>query len=576
MSFPVGTPTGGARRRDVRLPFSIALLALASSAIGIVNGFTYDDRYIVEKNPTMHDLAHWWTTFAQSYWPRDWGGDGYRPITILLFKVEYALGRGSPLPFHAANILLYALAAVLVFYVARQVLPLWAAWLAAALFAVHPVHVEAVANVVGQSELLVAVTLLGATALYLRDRRRGELRPATAAWIVLLYAIGCFTKEHAIVLPAILLAAELTVLGSDAELRARFADSSWRTFFLSLALAAVAFVAVRSLVLSDHDIGGFTPFTPFSSLKITTFQRILTAFGVVPEWFRLFLFPAHLASEYGPPDIQIAQGMGLWQLPGAVLLFATLAIAVVIRRRQPAISFGLAFLGITLLPSSNFIVPAGIVLAERTLFSPSAGAMIAVAGVVVLLAQRYSWRTVRPSPAAFIGITLILAAAITRSAVRTRVWRDNSTLFAHAVIDAPNSYRAHYMYGAWHFENGDVRPGEAEYRRALKLFPYDPAVSYNMADQYRRLGLCEPALPLYKWTRELDPDFPFGRFAYADCLLRTGHYAEAKQMAYVALSAGGDRRLTRRILAAADSLAQAHPAQDSAAAARPVRSGKLP
>ena len=86
---------------------------------------------------------------------------------------------------------------VLVFHLARRMLPLWAAWLAAALFAVHPVHVEAVANVVGQSELLVAAALLGATILYLRDRRHGELKPGTAAWIVLLYAAGCFAKAGA-------------------------------------------------------------------------------------------------------------------------------------------------------------------------------------------------------------------------------------------------------------------------------------------------------------------------------------------------------------------------------------------
>lgn len=557
-------------------PLTIAVLALASSIVGILNGFTYDDRYVVEKNPTMHDLAHWWNTFAQPYWPREWGGDGYRPMTNLFFKLEYALGGGSPLPFHAVNILLYLAVSVLVFHLARRMLPLWAAWLAAALFAVHPVHVEAVANVVGQSELLVAAALLGATILYLRDRRHGELKPGTAAWIVLLYAAGCFAKEHAVVLPAILVAAELTILGSDAELRGRLRDPSVRTFFLTLVLVAVAFIAVRSLVLSDHDIGGFTPFTPFSTLKTTPLQRILTALGVVPQWLRLFLFPVHLASEYGPPDIQIAQGPALWQLPGLLLLVAILTIAVVVRRRQPAIGFGIALLCITLLPSSNFIVPAGILLAERTLFSPSIGAMIAVAGIVVVLARRYSWRTVRPSPVALVLVTFVLAAAIARSAMRTRIWKDNSRLFEHAVRDVPDSYRAHYMLGAWAFENGDVRRGETEYRRALKLFPYDPAVSYNMAEEYRRLGLCEPAVPLYKWTRELDPDFPFGRIAYAYCLVQTGHYADGRQMAYLALSVGGDHRAVRRILNAADSLSRLPPAADSAAASRAVSSGKVP
>jgi hypothetical protein len=546
----------GGRSHGLWASLSVAFLAFAASVAGLFNGFTYDDRYVIQRNPAMHELARWWHVFGQSYWPKEWGSDGYRPLTILAFQIEHAIGGGAPLAFHAANILLYCAASVLVFAMARRILPFQAAWLAAALFAVHPVHVEAVAGVVGQSELLVAVFLFAATALYLRDRQRGPLRPSTAWWILLLYAGACFSKEHGIVLPAILVAAELTVLGSDAELGTRLREPATRIFYLSLVLVAVAFVAVHGRVLSQKGIGGFTPFTPFVTLKITTLQRILTAIGVVPEWFRLLLFPARLSAEYGPPYIPIAQGVEIWQLPGLLLLLSTLAIAVALRRRQPVISFGIAFLCVTLLPSSNFLIPAGIVLAERTLFAPSAGAMLAVAGALALVARRWRRGSLRPSVTTLAIVTLVLAAGIARSATRSRVWKDNDTLFRQTVIDFPDSYRAHFVLGAWYFEHRDLQRGEAEFRKSLALFPYDPAVSYNMAQQYQYYGLCEPALPLYKWTRELDPDFPFGRFPYAQCLLDTGHYADAKRMAYIAFVAGADYRLTRRLLTAADSMAR--------------------
>jgi hypothetical protein len=558
---------------------TVAFLAFASSVPGLFNGFTYDDRYIVEMNPAMHELGRWWHGFAESYWPPNWGADGYRPITILFFKIEYVLGHGSPFVFHAANIVLYSITAVLVFEMARRLLPFEAAWLAAALFAVHPVHVEAVANVVGQSELLVGVCLFLAVALYLRDRQAGPLRASTAAWILLLYALGCFSKEHAIVLPAILVAAELTVLGSDDELRSQLRNPAIRIFYLTLVLVAVAFMAVRGRVLSGHGVGGFTPFTPFQSLNLTGVQRTLTAVGVVPQWVRLLLFPVHLASEYSPPDIPIAQGVELYLLPGFLLLVATIAIAFALRRREPVISFGIAFLCVTLLPSSNFLVPAGIVLAERTLFSPSAGAMLAVAGAIVAFARYRGARSLRRSAPALIAVMLVLAAGIARSAVRSRVWKDNGTLFHQAVADVPDSYRAHYMLGAWDFEQHDIRHGEAEYREALHLFPYDPAVSFNMAEQYRLFGLCEPALPLYKWTRELDPNFPYGRYPYALCLYQTGHFADAKRMAFVALAAGADVRSVRGVVAAADSMMRAkamEPAAGGRTAAGQIGSGKVP
>lgn len=545
----------GARQSAFAAP-AIALLAIAASITGIVNQFTYDDRYIVELNPMMKSLGGWWRTFGASYWPKDWGGDGYRPLTILAFKIEYAIGRGSPVVFHATNILLYAVACVLVYWLALRVFEperRWAAWVAAALFAVHPVHVEAVAGVVGQSELFVGLSLLGATFLYLRDRQAGPLRKSTAAWIALLYALGCFAKEHAIVLPALLGAVELILLADREPMRERIARL--RPFYLVLVLVAVAFVGVRSWVLSDHSIGGFQPFTPFNTLRISNTDRVLTAVGVVPEWVRLFYWPVRLSSEYGPPDVEIAQGLSISQLPGFALLAAIVAFGFILRRRQPTVSFGIAIVCITLLPSSNFVLPAGIVLAERTLFLPSVGAMFVAAAIGAIIAERSRAsrsELARSGGWAFLGV--VLAAGVWRSAQRSMVWYDNERLFRQAVVDSPLAYRAHYMLGAWHFENQRKREGETEYRRALNLFPYDPFLSYNMAEQYRQVGLCGPALPLYRWTFGLDANFPLGRGNFAWCLLNEGHYDEARLRAFETIRVGGDLKGMRRVIFITDSI----------------------
>jgi hypothetical protein len=537
---------------------AIALLALASSAIGIVNWFTYDDRYIIELNPAMHSLHRWWTVFASPYWPKDWGGDGYRPLTILAYRLEAVIGGGIPFYFHAVNILLYLLSAVLVFFVARRILPEWAAWVTAALFAVHPVHVEAVAGVVGQAELTVAIAVLTALNLYLRDRMSdsagARLQPRTIAGIIVLYAVGCLAKEHGVVLPAILLAAEFTVIDDHAPPRQRVL--ALRPFYLALTAVAIAFLGARSLVLSDHPIGGFQPFTPFSTLHISGPDRVLTALGVVPQWVRLFFWPAHLASEYGPPGIQIAQGPGLWQLPGLLLLVATVGLCIALRRRRPTISFGIAFVCIVLLPSSNFIIPAGIVLAERTLFLPSVGAMIVVGGTMTAAAEWLRGRDqLTPNILRIAGAVCaaLLVTGAVRSSMRTTVWRNNETLFTHAVVDAPLAYRAHYMLGAWDFENKRNRLGEAEYQKALALFPYDPFMSYGLAEQYRRVGLCSAALPLYDWTHKLDPNFTLGLGAYAWCLLNEDRYDEAKAEAFAAMRVGENVATMRRIVHTADS-----------------------
>ena len=547
-----------ALRQRMALPL-IAALALASSAVGIVNRFTYDDRYIIQLDPAMRSMAGWWRVFGTSYWPKDWGGEGYRPLTMLAFRIQAVLSGVDPTLFHAVNIALYAVASVLVFALAKRVLPQWAAWVCAAMFAVHPVHVEAVANVVGQAELIVGVAVVVATLLYLRDRERGHLRPRTTAIVALLYAAACFAKEHGIVLPALLIAAELTVIADVAPWRERV--RRLRPTFLLLTAIALGFVGLRAAVLADHGIGGFQPFTPFSTLQISNRDRMLTALGVVPHWVRLLFWPAHLSSEYGPPEIEIAQGPSLIQLPGLLVLVTVLGVGIALRRRQPVISFGVAFTAITLLPSSNFVLPAGIVLAERTLFLPSVGAMLILGAAAVYMASVVRTRLGESRlvvAAAASVCAAILAVGATRSAARTRVWKDNDRLFRQAVIDSPRAYRAHFMLGAWAFENARKREGEAEFRKALNLFPYDPSLSYNMAEQYRLANKCSAAIPLYKWTYDVERDFPLGRSMYAWCLLERGRYQEGRFRALDAMRYGADVKFLRTMIAYADSVKSAH------------------
>jgi hypothetical protein len=424
----------------------------------------------------------------------------------------------------------------------------------AALFAVHPVHVEAVANSVGQSELLVAAFMIPAVTLYLRDRMRdgGILAPRTIATIMLLYAGACFSKEHGIVLPALLVAAELTVIVDASNVGERV--RRLRPFYLGLTAIALAFLAARSRVFAGQGIVGFQPFQPFASLHISATDRLLTAIGVVPDWFRLLYWPAHLSSEYSPPETEIAQGLSVSQLPGFVLLAGIIALGVMLRRKKPAMSFGVAWAAITLLPSSNFLITTGIVLAERTLFLPSLGAMILLGAVLVPVID--GWRArfagaVRLAPQMLCGVALLTGAV--RSERRSTVWHDNDRLFRNAIVDSPDGYRPHYMLGSWLFQHSQWREGEAQYKIALKLFPYDPYMTFNLAEQYRKFGLCVPAIPFYRWTWDLDPDFPMGRTQLANCLLAVGDYDAAKVAALGALKAGGPSRITHRLITLADS-----------------------
>jgi len=554
---PLASDAGKARTWWL-LALVVLGLALAASANSVHNGFAYDDIYLLARSPRMHTFAGAWREFAHTYWPEDAGGDGYRPLTIIAFRAEWALGAGAPMVFHAVNIALHAITAVVVFWLATALLPLAAAWVAGVIYAVHPVHVEAIANVVGQSELWVALLTSLAMALYVHGRRAGPLTLGRWLAIGATYAVALLFKEHAIVLPALLLVAEATVAPDRTPVMQRLARL--RLPVLALTAVAFAYLWARSVVV----IGGFSGFQPyivFQALNLSTANRILTMIGAAPEWLRLFLWPARLMTEYAPPYIDVAQGPAISQLPGLLVLVGVLGLLLACWRRSPVTSFGLAWLVITLLPASNFVVPAGFIIAERTLLLPSIGAIIAIASAVPWLYAKLEHRRVLQYAAAG-AFAILIGLGVLRSVTRNPAWKDNETLFRQAIKDSPESYRAHFMLGVLLFDELRKTEGESHYRMAFRLFPYDPLMALALAEQYRKAGMCDPAITLYRWLYTISPKSENGHTGFASCLLATLHLDEARQEALRAIRYGGRLATARELIRAADQ------ARDSLAARR--------
>src|SRR5258708_10779410 len=150
-----------------------------------------------------------------------------------------------------------------------------------------------------------------------------------------LYAAACLSKEHGTVLPALLLAAEMSVVVDSLPVRARLL--ALRPFALSLALVGVAFLAAH--LHANQEITGFHPYVPFEVLGIGARGRIFTMAGLVPVWLRLFMWPLHLASEYGPPASRIATGFPPYQLSRFIALCGVLRRRVTAWCRAPAGAF---------------------------------------------------------------------------------------------------------------------------------------------------------------------------------------------------------------------------------------------
>jgi tetratricopeptide (TPR) repeat protein len=520
----------------------LAGLALAASANSIANGYTYDDVALIPNSARIHSFDGWWREFARTYWP---GADGYRPFTILAWRIEWAIGGGDPAVFHGVNIVLHVGVTLAAFWMMSAFFPVGVAAVAAALFAVHPVHVEAIANVVGQSDLAVALFTVAAVGLYLHGRRAGSMSPGRWAAIAVLYVAACLFKEHGIMLPLLLIIAEAFAVRDPVPLRTRLVAR--RVPFGVLAIVGLAYLGARSAVVVGGE-SGFAPFIVFQALELSDRDRILTMVGASTEWLRLLLWPARLMTQYAPQYLDVAQGADAAQIPGLLVLLGTIGLAAACWRRSPITSFGILWLIITLLPASNFLVPAGFIIAERTLYLPSLGAMIAVCSALPWLYERFGDRR-GAQLAGAAALAVLLALGIARSVSRNRVWHDDATLHAQGVIDAPTSYRAHFQLGVHYFQTGRLAEGETHYRRAIELFPHDPVMAYAFAEQLRVVGRCDAALPIYQWFFAARPDARQGRMGYALCLLQFRRYDEARESALLWMSRGGRPSIGREVLA---------------------------
>jgi hypothetical protein len=512
-------------------PLTVALLALAACVTSLGHDFTYDDRYVILLNERVHTLHRFWRFFVQSYWPPKYGGDGYRPMLLLVFAAQWVIGHGAAWVFHLTNILLAVATAVAVYWMALAVLPEAGAWIAAALFAVHPVHVEVTGNMVGQAELVVGLSLVVAMGWYLRRRRDGSLRTRDVGLLALLYAVGLFTKEHAAVLPGLLLAAEWTGVKDERSWRARAV--ALRPLLLALIAVTLVYYKMRSYV--PGDLAGFAPYAAFRFLSMGPAARIGTMMHEFPRIAQLMLFPTRLVSDYAPNDVIIANGIGFEELPGILIVLCTVVLALALRRRSPVASFGLLWFIVAYSPVSNVLLPTGIITAERTLFLPSVGVMLAGAATMLWLfesAQR------RGRVALVATASLLLVLGLGKSVVRQRVWRNNDILFDETVRDAPMSYRAHLLRGRNLATKQRLREAEQELRLAIRLFPYDAGATVEVAEAYRRSGLCRPAIPLYEWSFAIDSTLRDGRLGYVYCLSEMERWNDTRTQAFAGMRYG--------------------------------------
>jgi len=443
--------------KDRRLYLAVTACALVPYVPALWNGFALDDLYIIAWNPLVHSVQGVWGAFAAPYWPPDLGGQMYRPLPLATFALDWVIGRGSPALFHAANLVWHAGAAVIVAALARRWADTTAALAAGLIFAVHPVHVEAVANVVGLGELMAAAGVC--LAVYAAVVRQNVW--ASGAALVL----GLLSKENAVVAPALIAWAWII------EAAPRPARRQMAAFVVSWVVIAGAYLAVRALVL--HPYARLHATAPVF-LGESAFAGRLTALAALSDVFRLLVVPLKLRVDYSPAERTAVQSLldGRLLLGLACLGLWAWLLVMAWRRQRRLEAYGLGWIAIAFLPVSNLVLSTGVLLAERTLYLPSVGLALAAGAALARLPPR-RFR---------VGLALVVIACGIRSALRTPVWRDDFAVTNSILNDSPNSYRGPARVAVIYQSHRQPDRALAALRHAARIYDRDPALFFAGAD----------------------------------------------------------------------------------------------
>jgi protein O-mannosyl-transferase len=451
-------------RRMLAAAGALFLLGTAVYLPSLANGFAYDDVAIIARDVRVTD-GRLGEILRGGYW-HDTGTATYRPLVTLSYALDWRVSSGSPAWFHLVNAVWHgAVSALLLLLLGRIGASVAIAALGAALFAVHPVHVEAVANTVGRAELMAAVFMLAAAVLWTRAPRQAR-RPGGLLVLLALFMFALLSKESAVVLPGLLVLIDVARrrvrpgrVGAWLRSRARP--------LASLTAALLLYFAARALIL-----GTLTPENLDPTLEVLSspLHRFYTALQAWPQYARLLFYPRTLLADYGPRIMMPATTPAFLVTAGfALLSFCVLGGLLAWERGRPHAAAALLWFPIAIMPVSNLIAPIGVLVAERTLYVPS----VALSLSVVAVASRITFHQQRRATllAAAIAV-LLLAALAARSVVRIADWKSTESIFAALLRDRPDAFR-----GVWHIarvavSRGDIPTALRHYSDAVALWPY--------------------------------------------------------------------------------------------------------
>ena len=558
---PAPCTATGFSRRDALALLVLALLVAVSYFPATQAGFVWDDK-LVTTLTAIRDwdgIAELWFAPGSAYLQGDVGEGHYWPMTYSTFWLEHKLWGLAPTGYHVVNILLhFANTALLWRLLLRLCVP--GAWLVAAVFAVHPLHVESVAWIIERKDVLSALFYLTAVLGWIRFVE--EPRRERYILVLVLFVAGLLSKSIVVTLPATLLI---------------YHWWQWGRVTQSDLIRLIPFFLV-ALCITAVDLSFYTSWEPLS-LGYSPIERTLIAATALWFYAGKLLWPTELAVIYPLWDIGISDPLA-W-----VYVVACIAVAALLwfgrERLGRGPLAGVAFFAVTLSPVLGFVDYGYMqfsLVADRFQYLAGIGVMAVLIGSAVHGVGRLA-SSFRMGVCGLAAVVLALLSVMTWQ--QAGIYRDEISLFSHivsfnpeardahlnlavalaeadraeearaaariAVEQRPDLVNAHSTLGLALIKMNHLKEAEESVRRALELDPRHNISHHNLGEVLRRQERYEEAIASYRVVLEIDPEQALAYAGMGDALFQLERYEEALASLTQAISLQSDLPMAARL-----------------------------
>lgn len=516
-----------------RLGILLALLAALLYFQTVTFDYTQDDAIVINENmfttkgisgiPGLLGHDTFYGYFKDENKTRLVSGGRYRPLTPVMFAIEYEIAGLKPWFSHFINAISYGILCWMIFGFSRELLSarlsqslsLRISVICALLFALHPIHTEVVANIKGRDEIIAALASFAGLWMVLKStykKNAWHYRGAAA----LIFFLGLLAKENVITMLGVV---PLTLWWYQKNRETR-----WFPSLLPIIAASILFLVVRAGVTGLEK--GKTPMelmnNPFLKIENSNYvpfsfaEKSATIMYTMGKYVQLLVFPYPLTHDYYPRHVDIKT----WADPFVILsalLWAALMFAVFKGWKQRSWwAYGILFYILTMSITSNIVFPIGTNMSERFAFLPSYGYTL-ILGLMFANAYATRWKT-----AATILLGVIILAFGTWTLVRSRVWKDNHTLFTTDIKTSTRSAKLLNAVGGDLLTTAEketdpeirtelLQESQIYLKRALEIHPNYKLSYLLLGNSSFHLGNHEEAVKYYRHVLKMDPNYGEGK-----------------------------------------------------------------